>query len=55
MRKVCYLSGTRADYGLMRNTLKLIHDKSDLDLTILVTGMHLLAEYGETWREIKIT
>jgi GDP/UDP-N,N'-diacetylbacillosamine 2-epimerase (hydrolysing) len=53
MRKVCYISGTRADYGLMKNTLISIHEKNNLDLSILVTGMHLIPEYGETWQEIK--
>lgn len=53
MRKVCYISGTRADFGLMKNTLLAIHQHADLNLSILVTGMHLLSDYGETWREIK--
>ncbi|MFT6372876.1 MAG: GDP/UDP-N,N'-diacetylbacillosamine 2-epimerase (hydrolyzing) [Gammaproteobacteria bacterium] len=53
MRKVCYISGTRADFGLMKNTLLAIHQHVDLSLSVLVTGMHLLADYGETWREIK--
>ncbi len=52
MRKVCYISGTRADFGLMRQTLKVIDAEPELELSILVTGMHLLPEYGETWREI---
>ena len=53
MRKVCYISGTRADFGLMKNTLLAIHQHADLNLSVLVTGMHLLSDYGETWREIK--
>jgi GDP/UDP-N,N'-diacetylbacillosamine 2-epimerase (hydrolysing) len=52
MRKVCYVTGTRADFGLMQNTLQAIHVHSQLSLSLLVTGMHLLSCYGETWREI---
>lgn len=52
MRKVCYVTGTRADFGLMQNTLQAIHADPQLSLSILVTGMHLLPTYGETWREI---
>ncbi len=52
MRKICYVSGTRADFGLMRQTLKAIDAEPELGLSLLVTGMHLLLEYGETWREI---
>lgn len=52
MRNVCYVTGTRADFGLMRHTLRAIHTHPRLSLNILVTGMHLLPAYGETWREI---
>lgn len=52
MRKVCYLTGTRADYGLMQSTLQAMHVHPKLSLSLLVTGMHLLPAYGETWREI---
>lgn len=52
-RLVWYVSGTRADYGLMRATLKAIDRHPDLDLGILVTGMHLDPAYGNTVREIE--
>jgi len=52
MRKICYISGTRADFGLMKQTLKLIDQDDELDLKIIVTGMHLLKKYGETYQEI---
>lgn len=51
-RLVWYVSGTRADYGLMRATLQAIERNPDLRLGILVTGMHLTPHYGETVREI---
>ncbi len=52
MRKICYISGTRADYGLMRYTLRAIDAHPEFELSLLVTGMHLLPDYGETWQEI---
>lgn len=51
-RHVIYLSGTRADYGLMRETLNAIHNHPNLRLSILVTGMHLSGEFGDTVQEI---
>jgi GDP/UDP-N,N'-diacetylbacillosamine 2-epimerase (hydrolysing) len=53
MRKICYLTGTRADFGLMENALLTIHQHPCLELGVIVTGMHLLSDYGQTWREIE--
>lgn len=53
MRKVIYISGTRADYGLFSSTLKRIDEDASLDLSICVTGMHLQEEYGYTVQEIE--
>lgn len=51
--KIVYISGTRADYGLMKNTLKLIDNDSYFDLTIIACGMHLMNEFGKSIDEIK--
>lgn len=53
IRKVLYISGTRADYGLMRSVLKCIHEHPCLTLEIAVTGMHLMEEFGTTLDEIE--
>lgn len=53
MRRVAYVSGTRADFGLMARTLARIDASNDLDLSIVVTGMHLSRDHGETVREIE--
>ncbi|HEY0236344.1 MAG TPA: UDP-N-acetylglucosamine 2-epimerase [Afipia sp.] len=53
MRRICYITGTRADFGLMRSTLDLIHRSKALDLSILITGMHLSREHGYTAGEIE--
>jgi len=52
-RKILYISGTRADYGLMRSVLHRIHSHPDLSLEIVVTGMHLMDEFGHTIDEIQ--
>lgn len=52
MRRICYISGTRADFGLMRSTLQAIRDHAALDLSVIATGMHLSPAYGNTVEEI---
>lgn len=52
-RKIAYITGTRADYGLMRSVLHQIHDSRSLSLDIIVTGMHLMDEFGMTIEEIQ--
>lgn len=53
MRKILYISGTRADYGLMRQTLFCIKSHPELELEIGVTGMHLMSKFGKTIDEIR--
>lgn len=52
-RKILYISGTRADYGLMRSVLRKIHEHPELSLDIIVTGMHLMDEFGHTIDEVR--
>jgi GDP/UDP-N,N'-diacetylbacillosamine 2-epimerase (hydrolysing) len=51
-RRIIYISGTRADFGLMKQTLLALHQCTDFELVVLATGMHLLEEYGRTVNEI---
>jgi GDP/UDP-N,N'-diacetylbacillosamine 2-epimerase (hydrolysing) len=53
VRKVFYVTGTRADFGLMASTLQQIAAHPELELQVAVTGMHLSATYGFTVREIE--
>lgn len=53
MRSILYISGTRADFGLLQSTLQRIHADPELNLSICVTGMHLSERYGGTVREIE--
>ena len=52
-RKICVITGTRAEYGLLRWIMQGISDSTDLSLQIIVTGMHLSPEFGLTFREIE--
>ncbi len=52
-RRILYLSGTRADFGLMRACLQSVASHARLELAIAVTGTHLCAEFGDTVREIE--
>jgi GDP/UDP-N,N'-diacetylbacillosamine 2-epimerase (hydrolysing) len=53
MRKICIITGTRADYGLLRWLMQSIKDDPDLKLQIIATGMHLSPEFGLTYQEIE--
>lgn len=53
MRKICVVTGTRAEYGLLYWLLKEIQDDADLQLQIIATGMHLSPEFGLTWKTIE--
>lgn len=52
-RRICVVTGTRADYGLLRWVMQGIKDDPLLELQTLVTGMHLSPEFGLTYREIE--
>ena len=52
-RKICVITSTRADYGLLRGVMEKITLTSSLDLQIVVTGMHLSPEFGLTYQEIE--
>jgi UDP-N-acetylglucosamine 2-epimerase (non-hydrolysing)/GDP/UDP-N,N'-diacetylbacillosamine 2-epimerase (hydrolysing) len=53
MRKICVITGTRAEYGILSNLIKLIHDDKTLLLQIVATNMHLSPEFGLTYKEIE--
>jgi GDP/UDP-N,N'-diacetylbacillosamine 2-epimerase (hydrolysing) len=52
-RKICVVTGTRAEYGLLRWVMEAIQKDPALELQIIVTGMHLSPEFGLTYREIE--
>ena len=52
-RKICVVTGTRAEYGLLRWVMQGIKDDPALDLQVVATGMHLSPEFGLTYRQIE--
>lgn len=53
LRKVCVVTGSRAEYGLLYCLLKEIQDDPDLELQLIATGMHLSPEFGLTYKIIE--
>ena len=53
MKKICVVTGTRAEYGLLYWLLKEIEADKELELQVIVTGMHLSPEFGLTYKEIE--
>jgi len=52
-RKICVVTGTRAEYGLLYWLMKEIEASETLELQIVVTGMHLSPEFGLTYQQIE--
>ena len=52
-RKICVVTGTRAEYGLLYWLMKEINDDDAMELQLVVTGMHLYAEFGNTYKQIE--
>lgn len=53
IKKIVFLTGTRADYGKMKSLMKKVEDSNKFELYVFVTGMHMLKKYGSTYREIE--
>lgn len=52
-RTICVITSSRADYGLLRGVMRAVAAAPSLTLRVIVTGAHLHAAFGETWREIE--
>ncbi len=52
-RKICVVTGTRADYGLLKRLMEAVRRDSALQLQIIATGMHLSPQFGMTYRDIE--
>ena len=53
MKKIVFITGTRADYGKIKSVIKMLDNSNTFDVYIYVTGMHLLEKYGSTYIEIQ--
>ena len=52
-RKICVITGTRAEYGLLRPLLRILKDDPEVELQLIVTGSHLSVQHGMTVNEIE--
>lgn len=53
MRKICFVTGTRAEYGLLSRLMRMVKDAPETELQIIATNMHLSPKYGNTYQEIE--
>ncbi|MBT7088418.1 UDP-N-acetylglucosamine 2-epimerase (hydrolyzing) [bacterium] len=53
LKKICFFSGTRAEYGILKPLLYKIKEEESFKLQFIVSGMHLSCEFGLTYREIE--
>lgn len=53
MKKILFLTGTRADYGKLKSLMKLVDKSKGFDLYVFITGMHMLEKYGGTYKEVE--
>lgn len=53
MRKICVITGSRAEYGLLSGLMKAIKEDESLELQVIATNMHLSPEFGLTYKEIE--
>lgn len=52
-RKICVITGSRAEFGLLYWLIKGINDDTELELQLIVTGMHLSPEFGMTYQVVE--
>lgn len=53
MKKILFLTGTRADFGKIKSLIQILENHQDFEVFVFVTGMHLQQEYGYTLLEIE--
>jgi UDP-N-acetylglucosamine 2-epimerase (hydrolysing) len=53
MKTVLFITGTRADYGKIKSLISILIASKQFKVTILITGMHLMKEFGDTYTEIE--
>ena len=52
-RKICIVTSTRADWGLLSGIAQALDKREDVELQIIATNMHLSEKHGNTWKEIE--
>lgn len=52
-RKICVLTGTRAEFGILSCLIEELHRSKEIEMQLIVTGMHLSPEFGMTIKDIE--
>lgn len=52
-KRLIFITGTRADYGKLKSLMKMLDADSNFEIFIFATGMHMLSDYGFTYKEIE--
>ena len=53
MARICVITGTRAEYGLLLPVMRAIESSDQCELRLIVAGMHLAHEFGDTYLDIE--
>ncbi|WP_226684804.1 UDP-N-acetylglucosamine 2-epimerase [Shewanella indica] len=53
MKKILFLTGTRADFGKLKSLIQKVEAHSDFEAHIFITGMHMISKYGMTANEVE--
>ncbi|HFP7834808.1 TPA: UDP-N-acetylglucosamine 2-epimerase (hydrolyzing), partial [Campylobacter jejuni] len=53
MKKIVFISGTRADFSKIKSLMMKVENSNEFELFIFVTGMHMSKEFGGTYIEIE--
>ena len=52
-KKICFFTGTRAEYGLLKPLMQKVKDEDEFQIQIIASGMHVSPEFGLTYKEIE--
>lgn len=52
-KKILFITGTRADYGKIKSLIRAVNEDVDFEVFVFVSGMHLMPQFGNTYREIE--
>ena len=52
MKKILFITGTRADFGKIKSLIRAVEDEPTLEAYIYVSGMHLIDKFGNTYKEV---
>lgn len=47
-KRIAYVTGSRAEYGIVKHLLRRLQEDNELDFSLIVTAMHLASQYGNT-------